>query len=272
VKSTEPGSLTHAEQATLCLIAQGRTPGDRVAAEARLVRQYAGMVAKLAYRIPPAALDPDDALQEARLGLVNAIRGFNPGRGVRLSTFAQHCIVNALFRAMAQTSNIIRLPVYVYTELRRADRVTRELEARLGRMPTDEETAAECGAHEEHIRAQRQVPRFPISLEATATASNGDTLSLADILPADGPLLEDAFADLAELRHTLEPALAALTGRQREVICRRYGLPPYDWPQTVREAAAWMDVTPQAIHNTERAALRCIRHVLGAPDTEEAAA
>lgn len=258
MKSTTPG-LSHEEQSALCLIAQGRTPGSAAEAEARLLAQYAGLLWRLARRIPPATLDPDDALQEARVGFLQAIRAFNPERGARLSTYVQHCVTNRLWRALSMSSSTIRLPSRIYLALRRADEVAQELEARLLRAPNDEELAGALEMSEEELRDLRLTPREPLSLDAPVMGQSGDYLTPGEVIPDPSPPIPDAVTDLDEHRRILDRASAKLSHRERDLIARRYGLPPYRGVQSLQAVADAMGLSRQSVYNAERRVLMKMR-------------
>jgi RNA polymerase sporulation-specific sigma factor len=85
--------------------------GDR-RAEEELLRRYEPLVRALTARLqlPPGG-ERDDVAQEARIGLLGAIRDWRPGHRVPFSTFAARCIKNraltALDAAGAQRQQIL---------------------------------------------------------------------------------------------------------------------------------------------------------------------
>src|SRR3954447_11863479 len=60
-------------------------------AQARVLSQYEPMMRLIARRLYLPGGDPDDLAQEARLGLLDAIRTWDPARGVPFSNFAWLC-------------------------------------------------------------------------------------------------------------------------------------------------------------------------------------
>lgn len=87
--------------------------GDTAALETLLARNT-GLVAKIAHKYLPVAgrLEYADLEQEGRLGLLHAVRKFDPGRGCRLSTYAVPWIRQAIVRAIETRSRTIRAPVH----------------------------------------------------------------------------------------------------------------------------------------------------------------
>lgn len=264
----KPRGLSASEQATLCLCAQGKVAGDPADAENRLMRQYDRLLSSMARRVS-ALVDFDDALQEARVALLRSIRRYDPGRGVRFSTYCHHAVTNALGRAIQTMQPTIRLSAGAYEELRRIDHAERHLEATLGRVPKEDETAAAAGMSEQRLRERRLIPHRRLSLDDTYTSSSGEALHLGDVLAADGPLIEDATADADERSRILAPALAALTEIERDIVARHYGLPPYLRPQSLTEIATVLGYSKQYVSMLDMRALRAMRSALGLTETGE---
>jgi RNA polymerase sigma factor (sigma-70 family) len=100
----------------------GGPPADetlRPAAERdELVLQWDGLVRRVCkdvYSYIPSArrrLDPQDAEQEGRLGLVRAAELWDPARGVTFKTYAYRSVKTRIVRALALTTSIVSPPKY----------------------------------------------------------------------------------------------------------------------------------------------------------------
>jgi RNA polymerase sigma factor (sigma-70 family) len=62
-------------------------------------------------------LDESDLVQEGNIGLLNAMRLFDPSRSVRFSTFASWHVRGTILRAIMNAHHTIRLPVRVQQEI-----------------------------------------------------------------------------------------------------------------------------------------------------------
>lgn len=80
----------------LCLQAAGGDPR----AETELVQRYGRLVRACARPLFLAGGDSEDLIQEGMLGLLTAIRGFDPGRDASFRTYAEICIRSRLLTAV----------------------------------------------------------------------------------------------------------------------------------------------------------------------------
>jgi RNA polymerase primary sigma factor len=116
----------------------------------------------------------DDRIQEGVLGLMRAIRKFDPDRGVGFATYAVFWIRASIERAINRNENIIHVPADVVTAMRRLRRV----EATTPHPLTQEES--------------REVLHLGVlSTEAA--------LLLPNVLSADSPITESGEGLLLEM-------------------------------------------------------------------------
>lgn len=172
----------------------------------------------LAQRMAPPAtaiVDVDDLAQEAAVGALQARRTFDPGRGVKFSTYACSRARGAILDSQRSVDHVQR-------SWRKAEReVTRArsaLEQQLGRSPTLPELAEHLGrTTQELVDAERRIAP-PVSLQREFTiAYEGDPLTLVDMLEASGPdPVEEA--ERHEQAAELHAAIDALPFREQLAV------------------------------------------------------
>src|SRR5690606_1867139 len=103
---------------------------SRAATEARaeLVEANLRLVAAAARQLRHRGVPLLDLIQEGNLGLIRAADKFDYRRGYRFSTYATWWIKQALARALLYQGKVIKVPVHLAENRRRALQARRELE------------------------------------------------------------------------------------------------------------------------------------------------
>ena len=95
---------------TLCALAAQGDPS----AEEILVARYHRLVRSYARPYFLAGGDGEDLIQEGMLGLLQAVRQYQPGRKVKFQTFAEICIRNRLFSTVKAATRRKHIPLINY--------------------------------------------------------------------------------------------------------------------------------------------------------------
>lgn len=201
------------------LIRRAQQDGDERATH-RLVAAHLRLVLSVAKSYARGGVSLDDLVSEGSVGLLEAIRRFDPQRGTRFSTYAVWW-VRAHIRRYAMANRRI-VPAPSTRNARRIlgalHRTRKELEQRTGAAPTRDEIAAALDVTAEEIAmvetalAARDVVLGPLD--------DGTHHDVATSLPS--PEQEAAEHQLAALRRRqIADALGVLSEREREIVERR---------------------------------------------------
>ena len=90
--------------------------GD-AAAEEELVVRYGRLVRACARPYFLAGGDREDLIQEGMMGLLSAVRNFDPEKTVRFNTFAEYCIRRRIFDAIKASNRDKSIPLNTYVSL-----------------------------------------------------------------------------------------------------------------------------------------------------------
>ena len=117
-----------------------------------------------------SGVDMEDLLGFGNEALLLAAKKWKPQGNIRFISYARKVILTEVNRGVANTKNIIRLPVNITEELRRIKYNERTLSQELGREPSNKELADKMGIATERIdHINSIINKEPISLEAFDT-------------------------------------------------------------------------------------------------------
>ena len=85
--------------------------------EVYLLNKYKGLVKKVASSMYIFGAEPEDLIQEGMIGLVNAMRDYDPGRDASFFTFAELCISRQVYNAVTASGRKKHAPLNTYISL-----------------------------------------------------------------------------------------------------------------------------------------------------------
>lgn len=176
----------------------------------KLLIQHTPLANAVAGRFTRSGEPIEDLRQQAMIGLLKALRRFDPSRDVRFSTFAWITVSGELKRYLRDRSWRMRVPRHLQDDHLEVRTATDDLRMELGREPTRAEVGARCGTDVEGVTRAVGVSgaRRPGSLDVIGFGR-----------PAAERLgVPDAGFERVEDRHVLDQLLARLPHRERRII------------------------------------------------------
>ncbi len=173
-----------------------------------LVTENMGLVHLCARRFVGRGIDYEDMVQAGSLGLVKAARNFDPGRGLRFSTYAVPVILGEI-RRLFRDGGAMRVSRGLRELAQQAQRISEGLEAGLGRAPTVGEIADKLGVTPQRAALALGALIRPMSLTG---GEEGEQLEI----PVEAP--EEQTAE----RLTLYAIIERMEVKDRELIRCRY--------------------------------------------------
>ena len=241
-----------------CELARRTQAGDEAARE-HMIKANLRLVVRISRSYENYGLPLLDLISEGNIGLMKAVDRYDPGRGVKFSTYAAWWIKQTICRGLANQSKTIRLPVHFVAKLSNLRRVHNRLHEQLEREPTDEELASEVGTDTHCIASWRNAAAQPVSIDASLGDEDGTTFGevIADEnAEAPSDYVEEQFS-----RGTVLRLLAQLPERSAQVLRWRFGFDCEERP-TLEEIALKLRVSRERIRQIELNALTKLRKII----------
>lgn len=242
-----------------------REHGDRDAAY-RLVTSHLRLAAKLALRYRGYGLPVADLISEANVGLMLAVKRFQPDKGVRLATYAMWWIKATIHEYILRSWSLVKMGTTaaqkkLFFNLRRLkSRISASEDVDLSPEQA-EYIAGELKVAPRVVVEMNGRIRGDTSLNVPTTRENGaEELQdwLIDPAPDPETLLSEA-EDRDRVRSALQDALALLNPRERHIVGARFLA---EQPKTLEELAGFFGVSRERVRQIEVRALQKIRSAL----------
>lgn len=194
-----------------------------------------------------------DLIQEGNLGLMVAVEKFNWDYGTKFITYASWWIRQAIFKAISEQSNSMKIPVYVQETLSKFSKVKSELEQQYGCSVKNSEVAKAMNISEEKIDEYLNAFNKAVSIDAEFESADGKASKIAEILEDEKANVCSAV-EFEELKNDLRTVISFLKAREQDVIKLRFGLNNFK-KTTLEEIGKQLGVTKECVRQTELRAL-----------------
>ncbi len=203
----------------------------------RLVTANLRFVVKIAYEYRNYGCRLADLIQEGNIGLMMAVKKFNPHKGFRLITYAAWWIRAYMQDFILKTKGLVR-------------HATKELKRRLfyRKDPLTESSVPDA--------------EFLADISLDSTIADDRTTRL-DMLRAPAPELADAVSSVEEeaiVRSEVNGALAVLNNRERLVVEKRLMA---DEPLSLQAVGDMLGITRERVRQIESSAIKKLKNALG---------
>jgi RNA polymerase sigma-32 factor len=238
----------------------------------RLVTANLRLVVKLAYEFARATKNVLDLIQEGNVGLMEAVKNFDPEHGIRFPSYAVWWVRAYIYRYLINNWRLVKIGTTqaqrkLFFNLRKeTERLERE-----GFKPQPLLLAHRMGVRESDVREmQERMGQSEVSLDQPTGAGDDNDTRLLDVIPdaAHNPETETADREWRDFAHDKVREFAdTLEGKEREIFDAR--LLAED-PETLQVIGARFGISRERVRQIETRLKRRLKEFIeaSAPDVE----
>ena len=237
---------------------------DCVDSARELVLAHLRFVVHIARSYSGYGLAEADLIQEGNVGLMKAVKRFDPAKGVRLVSFAVHWIKAEMHEYILRNWRIVK--VATTKAQRKLFFNLRSQKKSLGWLSAEETRAiaADLGVDEAEVtRMEGRLASRDVAYDAPPECDDEEGWQAPQYFLADTQVDPEQLVEAADFAKDstarLQLALADLDDRSRDILERRWLT---DDKSTLHELAALYDVSAERIRQLEATAMKKLRTVL----------
>lgn len=215
----------------------------------KLIEANLRLVVSIARKYRNRGLPILDLIQEGNIGLRHSVDVFEYRRGNKFSTHATWWIMQAITRALAEQSRVIKIPVHMVENVSRIHKTKQMLAQKMSGDPTVHDIAKRLDRTAGEIARTMTLARGLVSLDASVGNEEGTLMDFLD----DPGMLSSEIAEKNELHDLVRKALKVLKPNEEKVIRMRFGIDCEE--HTLEEIGLKLGITKERVRQIETKSL-----------------
>ncbi len=220
------------------------------------------LVIKIAKRYKAFNCDVTDLIQEGNIGLMEAVKRFNPSLNYAFTTYAGSFIKGYILNYIFHKTRVLRIPNKLFIDIVKYFNLKDEYELVQTDLSIDEYIKSKLGVTDDYYKDIVTFSEDVLSLDYMAEYKDDlDGIPFVLRYKVKDITYEEAFIekeqkieDLKKLRESLDK----LPYREREILLMRYGIKPYKNAYTLEEVGKVFKISRQRVKQIEKTAMDTI--------------
>lgn len=230
--------------------------GDPTAHE-ELVNANLRFVIHVARNFQNQGLPMADLINEGNMGLLTAVRKFDPQKGYKFITYAVWWIRQNILKALEVQTRAIRVPANIINDLNKLRKVESGLSQNLEHDPNPVELSEASGLPLKKIHYTLEAVCNTVSLDTPMYDNN--TVTLQEALPdPDMPTPEETVIE-DDMYHDIHDALNTLPERDQDILNLYFGLDNTQ-SATYQNIGNRLGISRERVRQIKEDALKKLRH------------
>ena len=220
------------------------------------------LVIKIAKRYKAFNCDITDLIQEGNIGLMEAVKRFNPSLNYAFTTYAGSFIKGYILNYIFHKTRVLKIPNKLFIDIVKYFNLKDEYELIQTDLSVDEYIKSKLGVTDDYYKDIVTFSEDVLSLDYMAEYKDDlDGIPFVLRYKVKDITYEEAFIekeqkieDLKKLRESLDK----LPYREREILLMRYGIKPYKNAYTLEEVGKVFKISRQRVKQIEKTAMDTI--------------